>query len=211
MIMSKYKNGQKSFWGKDHLLGGYAGLEHTANAIADLIPECEIYCEPFAGLGRVAKILNHKTMILNDLSEYAYQYLRKNFPHTVVRNLDFEHCINAYDSIGTFFLIDPPWRYKIYKNHNDAVCDRTPMEYYTRLLEILPKIRGNWIICSNIDEHEIKKILTKSGYYKTIVSSLRKVIFGKHARTLLISNRPLTTHQTTLPLIRTGKENTNAS
>ena len=87
-------------------------------------------------------------------------------------------------------MFDPPWRFSCYDSHDKAFCDRTPYEYYSKLLEMVPNLKGDWIICSAKDEHEIKKILSKSDYHKIVVSSDKPVIFGKHAQTLLISNKP---------------------
>ena len=176
-------------------LGGYAGLKHTAKKIAELIPICKIYCEPFAGLGRVAEQLKHSNMILNDKGEFAYKYLRKHFQNQTIRNLDFEHCMKAYDSKSTFFLIDPVWRMTVYTKGDNTFCDRTPLEYYSKVLELVKNLDGDWAICSSADEHEIKKILSKTakqcGYFSKIIQSEKKVIFGKYARTLLVSNKPL--------------------
>jgi len=92
----------------------------------------------------------------------------------------------------TFFLIDPVWRFTCYDSHKNAFCDRTPLEYYSKVLELAVSLRGKFIICSAVDEHEIKKILSKTaklrGYDSRVVESDKKVIFGKKARTLIVSN-----------------------
>jgi len=181
------------------MFGGYAGLKHTADKINDYIPTSKIYVEAFAGLGRTVE-LRHDKIILNDMSDYAVNHLKNeygeyehsiNFPVTVTQE-DFMDCILKHDTEDTFFLIDPPWRFTCYDSHHNAFCDRTPYEYYSQLLEIMPTLKGDWIICSAKDEHEIKKILTKTNYHRTVVKSDKKVIFGKHAQTLLVSNRPFT-------------------
>jgi len=188
------------------MFGGYPGLKHTAKQISEHIPKCKIYVEPFAGLGRTVE-LRHKKIILNDMSDYAVDYLKneyqyydtfcmgtKGYPITITQE-DFMDCILRHDSPDTFFLIDPPWRFTCYDSHHNAFCDRKPIEYYQQILDILPKLEGDWIICSNVDEHEIKKILSKTasrrGYFSIIVESDKKVIFGKKARTLLVSNKQL--------------------
>lgn len=181
---------QSTVW-KNTKLGGYSGLKFTAKQVAKHVPICKIYHECMAGMGSVAKEVNHSISILNDKSEFCYQYLRKNFPNAVIRDLPFEHSLEAYDSERTFHLIDPPWRPMIYENNSKAYYDRTPIEYIKTILEIVPKLKGNWIICNSADEHDIKGLLTKSGYCKKIVSSDKKVIFGKYARTLLVSNMEL--------------------
>jgi hypothetical protein len=188
---------KKSVWGAKLMFGGYAGLKFTADKINEYIPTSKIYVEPFAGLGRTVE-LRHDKIILNDMSEYAVNYLKNKYEEyadsdmfpIVVTQEDFMKSILDNDSIDTFFLIDPVWRFTCYDSHKQAYCDRTPFEYYSQLLEVLPKLKGDWIVCSAKDEHEIKKILSKTDYYKTVVTSDKKVIFGKHAQTLLVSNKP---------------------
>ena len=194
-MTSFFPNKKTSVWGAKLMFGGYSGLKHTADKINDYIPTSKIYVEPFAGLGRTVE-LRHDKIILNDMSEYAVDYLRNEyaeysetceFPITVTQE-DYMECIKKWDSEDTFFLIDPPWRFTCYDSHHNAFCDRKPMEYYSELLDVVDDLKGDWIICSAKDEHEIKKCLTKSKWNCKVVSSDKKVIFGKHARTLLCSN-----------------------
>lgn len=192
---------KKSVWGAKLMFGGYAGLKHTADKINDFIPTSKIYVEPFAGLGRTVE-LRHDKIVLNDMSDYAVGYLKNeygeyedsiSFPILVTQE-QFAKCIIDNDSPDTFFLIDPVWRFTCYDSHKNAFCDRKPIEYYQQILDMLPDLDGNWIVCSAVDEHEIKKILSKTakirGYHSKIVESDKKVIFGKKARTLLVSNKP---------------------
>ena len=182
---------QKSVWGAKLMFGGYSGLKHTAVKINDYIPNSKIYVESFSGLGRTVQ-LRHEKIILNDKSEFANNYCKKKFPNAIVENMDFKDTIIKYDSKDTFFLFDPVWRFSCYDSHENAYCDRKPIEYYTQLLELTLSLKGNFIICSAVDEHEIKHILSKTakkrGYFSKIVESDKKVIFGKKARTLLVSN-----------------------
>ena len=77
----------------------------------------------------------------------------------------------------------------IYKNNSFFECDRTIPQYYRKLVnEILPSIEGDWFITFNADEHECRGVLTKSIYATKIVTSGKKHIFGKEARTLVASN-----------------------
>ena len=189
MSESKYKKG--GYWGKQ-LLGGYAGLFHTADKIVQFFPkEIDIYVEPFAGLGRTAKLINPKKMILNDKSEYALNYLKENFPNAMITELDFIDCIKQNDSESTFFLIDPPYRKPIYEENSLPFCDREPYQYYRELMDLLPKLKGDWILCSDHEERSLKGILSKSKYNNIKVSSDSGVIFGKKASVLLSSNLPL--------------------
>lgn len=184
----------RTVW-KDKRLGGYSGLKHTADKINQLIPKCKIYVEPFAGLGRVAEIgIDCEEIVLNDKSEFALKYLRENFQDDTVRSFDFETCMRLYDSDDTFFLIDPPYYHNIYKNNDMTFIDRQPIEYYKRLLEILPTIKGNWILCST-KHRSMETLLKKTNYYRIEVESDKKVIFGKKSRISLTSNVPLVTER----------------
>ena len=187
-----YKHGRLSphFNGK---LRGYAGLTNTAKQIAEYIPKCKLYVEPFAGLGRVAKNIKSDKMVLNDISPYAINYLEKHFDAEVT-NEDFEVCIRRWDSIDTFFLIDPPWSKSTYEKDFEDNVDRkgekyvmvsnlTPTQYYQKLLEILPTMKGNWILCSN----HSRKI--KHPFHEKIVISPKKLM-GFNIKTKLISNLP---------------------
>jgi len=182
------KNKTRRVW--DHCLGGYPGLQNTARKIMEYIPASSIYVEPFAGLGRTVEF-KHKKIICNDLSNYAVSYLKSRygmFSEITITQEDFKDCIKRWDSEETFFLIDPPWRYEMYNGLEKPICDRKPVEYYRILLDIVDDIRGNWIICSDKVEREIKKSLTKSKWNCKVVQSDEKVIFGQYASTLICSN-----------------------
>jgi len=180
---------KKAVWGKK-LLGGYAGVKHTAKQIIDEIPDIskyKLYVEPFSGLGRTAEYVD-LPKVLNDKSEYANEFCKENFPNAKVENMDFMDTINKYDGEGVFFLIDPPWRKDLYGENNMAFCDRDVYEYYKQILDIVETIKGDWFILNSADEHESKDIIRDSKWGLKIVVSERKVIFGKHARTMICSN-----------------------
>ena len=69
------------------------------------------------------------------MSDYAYEFLSKKF-NAIITKMDFQEFIKIHDSQDTFFLIDPPWIDKIYKNNPLPYSDRTPLEYYEKLFEI---------------------------------------------------------------------------
>jgi len=195
------KRDGKSVLGKEIRLPGYPGLTVMASRIAEYIPKCKIYCEPFAGLGRTVKHVQAERIILNDMSDYAYDFLSKHF-NAIITQMDFEECIKIHDSSNTFFLIDPPWIHKIYKNNILPYSDRTPLEYYEKLFKILPNIKGDWILCSDKAEHDIRKICSKSGY-PTLKLESNKKLFGDKFGVLLTSNKQFVRHhQTTLEVER---------
>ena len=179
----------KTVWGKK-LLGGYPGVKHTAKQIVEAIPNINKYnlwVEPFSGLGRTAQYVDIPK-VLNDKSIHANEFCKENFINSIVENMDFMETINKYDSEDTFFLIDPPWRFDVYDDRSLSVCDRKPYDYYKELLEKVDTIKADWFILSSANEREQKKILQKSKWNTRIVSSEGKVIFGKHARTMVCSN-----------------------
>lgn len=176
-----------SVWGNQKL-GGYPRLYHNASKIAEYIPKCDMYCEPFAGLGTVAKHVKAEIKILNDKSEYAYQYLRKHFSTEMIRSLDFEHCIKAYDNPNTFFLFDPPWNNSIYGNNSKAYLDRDYREYYKKLFEMIPDLKGDWIMCGTNDPWRC--VLCEHNEYPKMEITTKNVIFGKDTTVILISNKP---------------------
>jgi len=185
--------GNNKFIGPGHIRG-YAGLFGTALKISEFIPFSKIYVEPFAGLGRVARYVKADKKILNDMSDYACNY-NKRFKALVTQK-DFTECIYEWDSEDSFFLIDPPWSYSEYKEgcRDRAFCDRTPKEYYNKLFEILPNLKGNWILCGEKNNSRMKN----SEYNKTLVIGKNKIM-GSHPKTLLISNKPFIRHnQTTI-------------
>lgn len=176
---------------------GYPGLENMSKFIIQYIPKSKIYVEPFAGLGRTVEN-KHNKIILNDMSDYSINYLKSHFPFAQVTQEDFETCMLKHDSEDTFFLIDPPWRKNIYQNNSLPFNDRTPIQYYDRLLkEILPKIKGDWILCVDRDEHEIGKRVSKSGYPNLVLEHPKKKLFNRKIAVRLASNKPFTRYNQT--------------
>lgn len=177
------------FWG-GKLLGGYAGLHHTAEKISKYIPECKRYVEPFAGLGRLHKFIKADEIFYNDMSDFAYNYLKKNYKDATVTQQDFTEMFK-HDSKDTFFLIDPVWRSEHYSKNTLTFMDRKPYEYYKKIFEIIPKLQGNWIVCGVADERQTRGYMSNHNFSKKIIESDGNVIFGKKAKTLLVSNLEL--------------------
>ncbi len=191
--MNRYK--QKTEFkdtGHGHVRG-YSGLTHTALQISEYIPKCQIYVEPFAGLGRVAKYVRSDKFMLNDMSDYAYGFLLKNF-NAEITQLDFEECIRLYDGYNVMMVLDPPWKKSEYTEgcKGRAFCDRTPKEYYDKLFEILPTLKCNWILCGDKNNSRMKP--KNSPYYTKIVEAMNKKIMGGKISTLLNSNVPFIRH-----------------
>ena len=178
----------------------YPGLFWTAKYIGPYIPKSQIYVECFAGLARTAKYSRSEIMILNDKSKVSNIYCKKKFAKAIVQNMDFIETIKKYDSKDTFFLIDPPWRISYYQgdknirgmNHRNpkaidgGFINMTAREYIIKVKEILPTLKGNWILTLGPAYHtHFKK------YYSTTVKTIKPKLFGYFPKTWLFSNKPL--------------------
>ena len=182
---------KKYFHGR---LRGYPGLAATARMISEFIPYCTWYVEPLAGKARVARFVKAEHIILNDKSNYAYNYCKKKFPNATVTNIDYLECIKAWDSKDTWQLIDPVWLRKLYtKNFDDNTdrqgdviapfCDRLPGQYYKEVFALVPSLKSNWIVCMNHN----RKI--KHNYHEITIHS-RQEIMGEKIKVKLVSNLP---------------------
>ena len=186
---------KENYIGNGHIRG-YPGLKHTAFQIMEHVPSCNIYMEPFAGLGRTAKYAKANHIILNDMSDHAVNTLRKRFPNAIVTQHDWMLPLMIHDGPGVVELIDPPWRTEEYKNgcHGLAYCDRTAATYYKQLFAILPYLEGHWFVCGDKDN----KALKDPRYHHKLFVSKHKIMGGNIA-TLVMSNKPFVRyHQKTL-------------
>lgn len=165
---------------------GYPGLKHTAKEICEYIPKCKIFVEPFAGLGRISKLVNADTKILNDLSDYSVIYLKKHFKNSLITQLDFQEVIKKYNTPETVIFIDPPWFEEVYSINPLTVSTMKPKEYYLICKDLLEDFKGIWFVVSNAEGYA--KLL--NGYSKE-VQSKKGYLFGHKARTLIVSNKPL--------------------
>ena len=198
MESRKLRPGEKGgVWGKQGF-GGYPGVKHTAKQIVEYMPLCKVYVEPFAGLGRTAEYISSDTMVLNDRSAHALKLLRKKFPSATVEDRDFMDTIKEYDGNDTFFFFDPPWKTSVYDENNLTFCDRQDVEYYQQLFITCQVLMGNWIIASSVDSKTgdmMRAAQKQFDWYLQEVESKRKVILGRKARTLLLSNKPFEKHR----------------
>ncbi len=187
VLKQKYKGRSDDSMGSQ-CCAGYPGLTYTALQIANFIPKCKIYCEPLAGLARVAKHIKADRIILNDMSDYAFEYLLKNFPNAEITEEDYLECIKKHDSIDTFFLIDPPYRTSAYILNPKTFIDRTDTEYFKEIRDLIPTLKGDFILCSD-SSRTGANIFKDTKFYTNIVISSKK-IFGQTSKILLISNKP---------------------
>jgi len=196
----RIRTGKRTICPDTLMTGKYPGLASTAKDIANYIPECDTFVEPFAGLGRVGKLVKAKEKIFNDMSFYACNYNKRH--KGIVTQEQFIISIKRWDSDTTFFFIDPPWRQQIYENNPLPYCDRSPKRYYEELYQILPTLKGDWILCMDKSQKERGKINLPCKYYDKLFES-KKTLFNKKISTYCISNKPLINyHQSTLHSIR---------
>jgi hypothetical protein len=158
---------------------GYPGLTHTAKGIAEFIGPCDIFCEPFAGMGRVSEHIVARKIILNDMSQYAVDMLRGRFPAGIVTQEDFIASIKRHDAPNVTFLFDPPWARKDYADNEKTFCDRGVGDYYKQLREIVPTLQGRWFCAGRF-----------SGGARSTVS----VYFSDFEHTLIESKRTINGH-----------------
>ena len=113
-------------------LYGYPGLSSTAKAIAELVPKCTYYVEPFAGMARVYQELpRHKydIAILNDRSRFICDWLYKTFEDALILKWEFADIFKYFSYHDAFMLIDPPW-YKKFYDQNYSCFDRDSIKDY---------------------------------------------------------------------------------
>ena len=167
---------------------GYPGLTYTAKQIAEFIGECDIFCEPFAGLGRISKHIKANKIILNDKSDFAINFLKENFQNATITNDDFIESILKNDSLKTTFLIDPPWSKVDYAKNPKTFCDRGVGDYYRQLRELLPNIKGKWFVAGRAMGGARSSVSVHFNGYQNIIIYSDKKINGYIAKTKLYFN-----------------------
>jgi|SRR6185312_557798 len=67
--------------------------------------------------------------------------------------------------------------------------DRTPAQYYKEICELVPTLKGNWIICSNHNRKSLIKWAEENNYYWKKIEST-KTIMSHTIKVLCVSNKP---------------------
>jgi DNA adenine methylase len=115
--------------------------------------------------------------------------------HVLVDQRDFEHCIERYDSKGSFFYCDPPY----VSFSNISRYQTMPAERHERLLEQLSKIKGKFLL-SYDDADLVRDRARKLGFRmkKVPVSyTLAGNARTKNVTELLIANYDISVEQST--------------
>ncbi len=181
---------------------GYAGNTGISRKLAQLIPKCNLYCEPFAGTAKVWQELNklklrkYKSVLLNDRSEFIESWLKKEFMRdkwkqkiTVSRN-DFATCITDHDEKDTVFLIDPPWSKSLYDQVYSCFDRESVKSYDEELLEILKDVEGKFIVTSAKNNTVMKNSDHNGWYLKS-----EYVVSGNYPQQLITTNIKFTSKQ----------------
>lgn len=169
---------------------GYPSLSGTARRIAKIIPPCLYYVEPFAGTAKVYQelikirpLVTIAKFILNDKSDFIFNWLKANMTNTIITQDDFKDCILKRDSKHTVFLIDMPW-FKSYYDQSFSCFDRESVkDYETQVLELCKTLKGKFIITTRKENQR----MLKSGFFNYLVTS-EYVLCGKYPRVLLTTN-----------------------
>jgi hypothetical protein len=177
------------------LIKGYAGLKNMAEPISQYFPDKPIHVEPFAGLGRTIPFSKASTIILNDLSDYAVQYLREIYPKHLVTQEDFSEIIKRYrENPDVFLFLDPPWRKNIYNNNEKPVFTmKNVTQYYQHIFYWLndSKTKCKWMLCSDRDRHEISEFISDIGYYTKELEHPTVKLYNRPIAVKLVTNYPL--------------------
>lgn len=86
--------------------------------------------------------------------------------NTIIHNIDAIQLIQQTDSYDTFFYFDPP-----YANSDCGFYQGTQQVFY-RLLNILPKLKGKFILSSYPDQKLTQMVKTYNFEYKEIIQKL---------------------------------------
>lgn len=177
----------------DKRWAGFPGLAGTGKKIASYIPFSSKYVEPFAGSAKVYQEFlkrgdwAYDHVILNDISPYVTDWLKREFPEVKVTQEDFVKCIKHHDSKDTFFIFDIPWNKSFYDQEFSTFNRKNVREYSEELIELCKNLKARFIIASRVENTVFKKA---DFYHKTIKSIY--VVSGNYPKVLLTSNFKLT-------------------
>lgn len=127
---------------------GQKRLKLYEEFISRYIPNnIETYVEPFAGSFAVACYLfeerfddnnEPKKLIYNDINKYNL-----NIYADKVHHLDYKKIFEMYDSVNTFFYLDPPYFKKEFLYDG---CKEYTKQFHIELRDILKNIKGKFLL-----------------------------------------------------------------
>lgn len=190
-IMNRFKQKSPSLpWINDEKrFAGFPGLTGISRVILPHIKQCTYYVEPFAGAAKVYQELEKMKpqkfsyAVLNDKSEYVYNWLKENFTYPIISRLDFTEVIETYNLPRSFFLIDPPWFPSFYDQVFSLFDRESVKEYDLEVLKCCNKIECDFIITTRRENTR----MLNSGWNNYLIQS-EYVVCGKYPKTLLTTN-----------------------
>lgn len=171
---------------------GYAGLTGVSRKIANLIPECGTYVEPFAGTAKVYQELlkqdprKFNFAVLNDKAKFICDWLAKNFSNAYISRKDFTEIIDAWDFKNSFMLIDQPWNKGNYDQSFSCFDRENTKEYDDEILERCSKMVASFIITTRKENRR----MLKSGFNNYLIQS-EYVVSGRYPLVLITTNLEL--------------------
>ena len=175
-------NDQKRF-------AGFPGLTGISRKMVNHVPQCTYYVEPFAGAAKVYQELEKMKpqkfsyAVLNEKSEYIYNWLKENFSYPVITKTDYTETIETYNFPRTFFLIDPPWFSSFYDQAFSCFDRESVKEYDLEVLKYCNKLIGDFMITTRKENTR----MLNSGWNNYLIES-EYVVCGKYPKTLITTS-----------------------
>lgn len=97
------------------------------------------YVEPFGGTFSVGHSLNVEPLfkIYNDILRYDFKIVAD-----IIENSDYSQILKKYDSVNTFFYLDPPYYGKEYLYG----LENEDSDFHIELKEHLKSLKGNFLM-----------------------------------------------------------------
>lgn len=176
---------------------GYPGITGISRLMAKFTPICKYYVEPFAGTAKafqeLLKIepLKFQIAVLNDTSDFIYNWLKENFSLPLITKLDFIEIFKAYNIPKTHFNIDQPWN-RTYYEQSFSTFDRISCaEYDNEVLREVEKLEACTFMITTRKENTR---MLDSGYNNYLIPS-EYVVSGKYPKVLVTTNLELEAFQ----------------
>jgi DNA adenine methylase len=119
----------------------------------------------YGGFG-ASRVKAHGVYFANKLEKL--KLIKERLHSVTVEHLDFEECIKKYDTPDTLFFLDPPYLNAEHYYKNDFT-----IEDHKRLLNLLPKIQGKFILTTY--HNELYKNALKDFYCLKATNNKRSV------------------------------------
>ena len=171
---------------------GFPGNTGISRKIANLIPPCITYVEPFVGTAKVYQELIKisgvfgcpKNYILNDKSKKIAKWLKVfTASDKEITCTDFNYCIKKYDSKHTVFVIDHPWFQTSYDQIFSCFDRESVAAYDEEILELCHSIKGKFFITTRKENTRMRR----SGFRNLLIKS-EYVVSGHYPEVLITTN-----------------------